>query len=57
MEIKYTTLTDLDAWFREEVLNAINRRENLDVIIDIANKYNEHHDNLQGGGNNWIQLI
>lgn len=52
MEIEYTTLTDLDAWFREEVLNAINRRENLDVIIDIANKYNEHHGNLQGGGNN-----
>lgn len=52
MEIEYITLTDLDAWFREEVLNAINRRENLDVIIDIANKYKEHHDRLQGGENN-----
>lgn len=42
----FKTLTDLDAWFRNEILKAMQLRGNYDVLLDIADRYNEYHKQL-----------
>lgn len=47
----FQTLTDLDAWFRKEILGAMQRQENYDVLLDIAKQYKTYYNKL-GGVNN-----